>query len=121
MASVPKRIADGYLSGAKLTEVLAHHSTVSHELQRQARMAGTRASVMLAGHRQDGNARIGVEKGDLDWYVFLDDERGLQAAMTIEYGRKDRPMGTPGYGIRDKGGMVGLFILHRAWGMGLGQ
>lgn len=78
---------------------------VRDALDRAALEMGVEAEGILAGHRDAGNARIEVEndKGYVDVYVTLNDEDGLEAAMSIEYGKE---------GVSD-----GLYVLHRAAGI----
>lgn len=93
--------------GKSMASFIAHRRDVRKALKDAAdEMAGV-AKGLLAAHRHDGHARIERASGDLDQYVVLSDERGLKAAMSIEYGRRDNPE-------TGEGGMAGLFILHRA-------
>jgi hypothetical protein len=113
MAEVFRRVG-----GKKLTKIVALHRTVQSRLDQEAVEGAYRAEAELIQHRQDGHASIDVEEGKVDRYVVLDDERGLKAALSIEYGRK-----ATGFDIEtgdEYGGMEGLFILHRAMGLDRG-
>src|SRR5690606_38817710 len=68
-------------------EYFAKLPGVRAELARVAKQGGARAEAILAAHHHEGHARIVVDSGVLDWYVALDDTRGLQAALWIEFGR----------------------------------
>jgi len=83
-------------------------------LDRAALRAGIKAEAILKGHRHDGHARIEVEEGSVDRYVTLSDERGLKAALSIEYGRMPHTDLSTEEKRTDKG-MEGLFILHKAF------
>ncbi|WP_144721237.1 DUF5403 family protein [Cellulosimicrobium sp. TH-20] len=61
-------------------------------------MAGIARGV-LAAHHHDGHAEILRLTGDIDAYVVLSDDRGMGAAMSIEYGRKGH--------LNDDGELVG--------------
>jgi hypothetical protein len=45
-----------------------------------------KAETILSAHRRDGDARITVDHSGTDSTVYLDDERGYGAALSIEYG-----------------------------------
>lgn len=92
--------------GKPIEDWLAHTRMVRAALKEEAAARAEVAEGLLAAHHHDGHAQIELQRGDLDWYVILSDERGLKAAMSIEYGR------------RGPGGMAGLFILHRAFAGG---
>lgn len=94
--------------GKDFPEGLANWAPVQAALDEAVRPMEVAAKAELAAHRQEGHARIEVEKGDVDRYLVLNDERGLKAAMSIEYGRGPDENG--------KGAMSGLYILHHATG-----
>lgn len=71
------------------------------ELGDYAKSARNKAVQLLAQHRHDGDARIELEEGKVDWALSLNDEAGDLAAAAIEYGRK---------------GADGLYIISRAMG-----
>lgn len=100
----------------RLNKVLATLPAVQHELDKAAHKAGRKASRLLAQHRHSGDAQILVERGRVDRYVILSDDRGQRAALSIEYGRDAYTVETSS-GTRRVGGMEGLFILHRALGL----
>jgi Family of unknown function (DUF5403) len=89
-----------------LEECIAHVGTVQHELDSKADTIARRARSILELHRDTGNARIEVVKGDIDAYVVLVDE----AALSIEFGRAAH-IGPAGHLV---GGMDGLHILASA-------
>lgn len=91
-----------------LEHLIARTVPVQMKLSEEAANAARRARAELARHRHDGDAEILVEKGRIDRYVILSDERGLKAAMSIEYGRKAST-------TNPRGPMPGLFILHNAF------
>lgn len=90
----------------KLEKFIALNSDVQDELKRVTEAAAFKARAILAAHRDEGHAEILVEHGRVDYYLILSDMRGLKAAMSIEYGRQADENG--------RGGMAGLYILHRA-------
>lgn len=66
---------------------LANHVEVQNELETRAWEIALRAEAELVAHKQDGHAQILLMRGDVDHYVVLDDTRGMDAAMSIEFGR----------------------------------
>lgn len=96
--------------GMKVEEFVAHHVDVQEEVEARAFEVAARAEVLLMEHRQDGHASIDIEHGDIDWYVVLNDERGQDAALSIEYGRA----GYIDQWGNNWGEMEGLYILARA-------
>jgi hypothetical protein len=101
------------VKGRKIEKFLAEMSGVQDELDNRAFDASVRARAALLQHRQEGHAEIEVDRGRVDRYVTLSDERGLKAAMSIEYGRA----GYIGDDGRVHGAMAGLFILHDAFNL----
>lgn len=94
--------------GMDFQEGLAHWGPVQDWLEGYVRAAAGPARSELAAHRHEGHSFIEVEHGDIDWHLVLNDERGLRAAMSIEFGRGPDENG--------KGASDGLFILHKAMG-----
>lgn len=94
-----------------IEHVIAVNDGVQAELEARTFEMAARAEVLLIEHRADGHAAIDIEHGDVDWYVVLDDERGQEAALSIEYGREAGENKKTG---KRWGAMDGLFILHRA-------
>lgn len=89
--------------------VVAHLDEVDDAVQGFAVMRAARAAGNLSAHRTDGDAAINVERVNaVEWGVFLDDTRGLGAAMSMEYGRKPGTTST-------WGPMRPLRILHDAF------
>lgn len=100
------------LGGRKLTKVIAVLDGVQAELEARAFQIGVRAEQELINHRQDGHARIDVEEGkNTDYFVVLDDTRGLDAALSIEFGRAGYIDPETG---QVKGAMDPLYILTDA-------
>lgn len=60
---------------------------VRDQLKDTASAGANRAESILAAHRDTGASRITKTRGNLDWFVSLDDTRGESAAAAIEYGR----------------------------------
>jgi hypothetical protein len=133
MAEVFDRVSEGQGRGKKLTQVIGLHADVQARLALEAKEGAYRAEAQLAIVRskpgydiRGGHSFIETSTGDVDHYVILNDERGLRAAMTIEYGRKASDkmadLGgeyigetvTDGGPTRKNGAMEGLFILHDA-------
>jgi hypothetical protein len=108
-------VAEVYRSiqGKPFADWLAHTEMVDYGIRGHAMARAAIAAGILAGHRDQNHAHIEVEKQKLDYHVMLNDERGLLAAMSIEFGRA---------GVKNEstneieGGMDGLFVLHRAFG-----
>ncbi len=75
------------VNGRGLAEIIAYTVESRDGVDDHALKAAGRAEARLAGHKHDGHARIDIEHGDVDAYVVLDDERGLAAALSIEFGR----------------------------------
>ncbi|WNV90310.1 DUF5403 family protein [Umezawaea sp. Da 62-37] len=99
----------------KIEKLIALHRTVQDDLDDIALGRAGNAEAGLAAHRHEGHAQISIEVGDIDRYVVLDDERGLMAALSIEFGRapvaptEDNPDGSAG--------MEGLGVLRDAMGV----
>lgn len=106
MAKVYKSV-----NGKKLTKLLATMDGVQDDLESRTFEMAVRAEEALIEHHQDWHSEIDVEHGDVDWYVVLSDERGLKAAMSIEFGRAG--FIDPDTG-EEYGAMDGLYILTNA-------
>jgi hypothetical protein len=116
---------DEVVGGKKIERYLAGRADVQSELRSQALAHALRAEALLGPHRSDrkgGHSSIKVTRGTkrVDWYVELNDEDGDQAAWAIEFGRSGYFMAgddddSPGHSV---GGTDGLFVLHRAFGLG---
>lgn len=107
------------VKGRKTTNIIALHETAQRSVDEHAFQIAENAERLLLEHRAEGHSAIDIDKGDVDTYVVLTDERGEKAALSIEYGRfagskivKDRTTGEE----REItwGSMEGLYILHRA-------
>lgn len=104
MAEIYRRV-----NGKKTEKFLAQLDGVQATLQETADNRAAEARSLLDGradHRTH-TSFIEVERGRVDRYVVLNDERGLLAAWSIEFGRRS------GRG----GGAHGLFVLTDAFGL----
>lgn len=81
--------ATGRRKHQKVEAVVALHVDTRAAVRSTADDVARTADAVLAGHRHDGHSEILRLDGDIDSYVVLSDERGMGAAMTIEYGRQD--------------------------------
>ncbi|WP_371671229.1 DUF5403 family protein [Streptomyces sp. NBC_00289] len=102
----------------KLEKYIALLPGVQAALEEVQFDVAARAEALLLAHRLEGHSSIDVERGDVDRYVILDDERGKKAALSIEFGRaadvvvkKDKD-GQPHLVMQSAS--EGLFILARA-------
>lgn len=93
-------------------EVVARHVTAQEALDKHALKLGIKAEKLLnqRASKRSGDSYIDIEKGHVDRYVVLNDERGYGAAMSIEYGHG--PTNDNG-----TGSAPGLWILHDAAGL----
>ena len=101
------------IAGMPWEEAMAHQTEVQWAIDTVLAEASADAQKNLAAHHYSGNARILTERGDVDGYLILDDERGLAAAMSIEYGRG--PGDEPGDPFPN--GTAPTWILHNAVGL----
>ncbi len=107
MAIVYRRV-----NGKEIQKFIAITEPVQAELAIQAGVIAVKAEKLLEEHRETGNAKIIVERGDkVDYYVSLVDE----AALSIEFGREGFIDPDSGI-IYDR--MEPLYILSRASGVG---
>lgn len=84
VAEVFKRASNGM----KVTKVIALHKVTQWSLRVHTQEIAQRAKAILrAAPHGEGHSDIETSKGRIDHYVTLTDERGLGAAMSIEYGR----------------------------------
>lgn len=80
--------------------VLAHHVTTHLALGKAASEIYARARIRMAAHRDTGAARVGMEKGWLDYRIYLEDpdpgtsqhrnRTGKRSALSIEFGHRVR-------------------------------
>lgn len=109
MAEIFRRV-----DGMVLEELVAHAEVVQDRLDFHAFDIAVRAEETLIEHRLEGHAAIEVSEGDIDKYVWLNDEAGDEAAMSIEYGRA-------GYIDPETGAawgqMDGLYVITDAAGL----
>lgn len=67
-------IAEGMGAFAgQLERVVALHKDVQRKLDIEAEKIHGRAEVNLAKHRDTGNSNVGIEEGDVDRYIYLED------------------------------------------------
>jgi hypothetical protein len=123
MAEVYKVSPKAPVRGKKLQKAIGLHEDVQARLALEAELGAFRADANLAIVRAKPGYDIPAvtrssrsTKGKVDRYVILNDERGLGAAMTIEYGRKAAPDGPapPARSTSWRPRHRGLFILHDA-------
>jgi hypothetical protein len=69
-------------------EYFAKLPGVRRTLALTAHEGAARAQAILEAHRYSGDSEINVTRGELDYFVNLDDTRGQRAAAAIEYGRR---------------------------------
>lgn len=65
---------------------IAYLPEVGREMRKVALAIERDARSILLAHHHDGHARIELNRGQLDYYISLSDERGLHAAAAIEFG-----------------------------------
>lgn len=115
MAKIYRRV-----NGQKVTKIIALEQEVQNRLTVLTYEAALQAEARLAAHFHTGASRIDIEEGDVDHYVVLDDTRGLDAALSIEYGRKELAPGQNSKYPNGAPATAGLFVLHRAFGLNEG-
>lgn len=83
-----------------IERLIANHETTQTELAKVASRRGKRAERHLKAHKHDGHSRITVETGlsdvnygHIDHFVVLDDSRGQDAVLSIEFGRRPNSEG----------------------------
>ncbi|WP_263729964.1 DUF5403 family protein [Cellulomonas sp. SG140] len=74
------------VNGQKIERLIARLDVVQSELTRVANERAAIARSVLAAHVDQGHSEILVEKGTIDRYVILSDDRGYGAARSIEFG-----------------------------------
>lgn len=65
---------------------VARHHEVQRKLAQEAGRIFSKTKAIHAMHRDTGASYVGLEHGWVDWHIFLDDTRGVNAALSIEYG-----------------------------------
>lgn len=107
-----------HVGRSSIEDFIARNNGVVHELENRTFEIAVRAEALLLEHRQEGHASIDVEKGKVDRYVVLNDERGQKAALSIEYGRAayevEREDKNGNKWTEEVGAMDGLYILATA-------
>lgn len=122
MAEIYSRVFSGPGRGLTIQGAMGRVDVVQDRMKLEAMNGAERADALLKMHRVSGNSRIMVQHGKVDYYVILDDERGLKAAMSIEYGRNAAAKSfSESYtdaadedSVAHDVGSKGLFILHEA-------
>ena len=73
-----------------IQRIIARTQTAQRAIDDEAQEIGLEAQRILdvESDVRTGTSFIELDKGKIDSYVVLNDTRGLQAAMTIEFGRK---------------------------------
>ena len=113
MAEVYRRV-----NGIPLEAVIASHKDAQDAMDTFTYAAALRAEVILRGAESEFHSEIKVEQADdmyspmLSRLLVLDDTRGLKAAMSIEFGRKDK---------NGRGGMRAVAPLRQAVGIEVGE
>jgi hypothetical protein len=104
------------VGGKPLTKVIALHRDVQSRIDDETEFYALKADGLLRARAKNrtNDSEITVDRGDVDGYVVLDDSRGLDAALTIEYGRKGEMDPETG---EWKGASEGLWVLHDAFGL----
>lgn len=104
--------------GEKIERVVARHISTQNELTRQSWKVFAGASAILKAHNKTGNAHLGIERGKIDRYVYMEDPPAATspgAAMSIEYGHY---LGPRNGKKRDKRQWVeGIWPLHDGAGL----
>lgn len=68
--------------------VVATHGEVRRAVAGEGRRRQARVEAKRAAHVEAGHARVSGFQGRTDWNIDLDDERGQDAVLSIEYGRQ---------------------------------
>ncbi|WJN63028.1 tail completion protein [Streptomyces phage phiScoe3] len=111
------------IGGKELEKFLGKMKGVAGALDTTTFEVAVKAEALLQLHQDyddsiDAHSEIDVERGEVDRYVVLNDDRGQKAAMSIEYGRAAGKKK-----VRDKNGdqvevtwgaSEGLYILAQA-------
>ncbi|WP_218030257.1 DUF5403 family protein [Pseudonocardia hydrocarbonoxydans] len=92
-----------------INRIVSRLPAVRDAVKDHADQIGRRAEARLAAHRDAGATRVGVDhSGQIDSVVYLDDERGAKAALSIEFGHTDPRTGRH---------VEGLYVLYGAAGL----
>jgi len=67
-------------------DTVAHLGGVRRAVGHAAHKGAAIAKGVLLAHRHSGDSQITVTRGELDYWVNLDDTRGQRAAAAIEFG-----------------------------------
>lgn len=90
-----------------LYEIVVNQPGVGAETYAKAQEVAARAEGILAGHKDQGHAKIEATRGNkgVDAFVYLNDERGAKAAAAIEFGHINK---------RTKKAVAGIAPLRKA-------
>lgn len=118
MASVMKKAK--LIGTPRNPGVIPRNKAVQQALQLHAENIYGKAEIALAAHRDTGNARVGLTRGRIDRWVYLEDAfmgndptgKKRHSPSAIEFGYKTK---ANRWGKRTK--VEGLFILHDAAGL----
>jgi hypothetical protein len=73
----------------QLNKLMAHTEEARRGVQAHGEIARRRAAITLSqSHGAAPHAYIADYMGKTDYYIILNDTRGQQAAVSIEYGRR---------------------------------
>lgn len=75
--------------GMYMEELIAHHSDVQYELDVQITGMLHKAEAIKAWWVDQHDSKVSADKGEIDRWLYLDDTRGLKAAMAMEYGANE--------------------------------
>lgn len=97
------------VNGEAIERLIARQEKVQARLVREANRIAVGTAANMAGHHRTYNAQPTMGRGDIDMYVYLEnDPDASYSAMDIEYG----------HWARDKTTWVeGLWALHDAAGL----
>lgn len=114
---------DNKVNGKKFEQFIGMMPGVAAALDDTTFEVAVKAEALLQEHQDyddetDAHSQIDIERGRVDRYVVLNDDRGQKAAMSIEYGRaagKKKVRGKDGQEYEITwGDSPGLFILAQA-------
>ena len=90
----------GYTGIEAINYYVARHVVVSKGLAAVAGPIYAKAKAKHAIHKDQGHSYVGIDQGDVDYYIYLDDDRGLDQALAIEFGYTHHITGEWVHGIR---------------------
>lgn len=100
----------------QLERLVALHKDVQLRLDKEAEKIHARAEVNLAKHRDTGNSFVGIEEGDIDRYIFLEDPPRWRWTKDGQYREDEGAAGAIEFGHQAPDGswVEGKWILHDA-------